>query len=177
MRVELSRDTHIEDMDGVRYLVTTSGANAYPWRGHGCQARILLDGDWETTCQSRWWMYREWRIPLTDVAPVYAYVEGEPCLCVVWSDYYQAYIVTCPATPDDEDSDDSTIICFARRAAIVCDTAEQFRALHAALKDVGCNHEWADARNEVITSGEICTKCHALRAGNDEPKETTNAEN
>ena len=27
-----------------------------------------------------------------------------------------------------------------------------------------CEHEWVDARNAVVTSGEICKKCHAIRA-------------
>lgn len=29
-----------------------------------------------------------------------------------------------------------------------------------------CKHEWLDARNAIIKSGEICLKCGALRAGN-----------
>lgn len=31
-----------------------------------------------------------------------------------------------------------------------------------------CEHEWKDARNEVVTSGEFCRKCHMIRAGNRE---------
>jgi len=27
-----------------------------------------------------------------------------------------------------------------------------------------CNHQWVSAVNEVVKSGEICTKCFALRA-------------
>lgn len=30
-----------------------------------------------------------------------------------------------------------------------------------------CAHEWVDARNEIVKSGEICAKCYALRAGNE----------
>jgi hypothetical protein len=30
--------------------------------------------------------------------------------------------------------------------------------------DVLCEHEWVSARNEVVTSGEICKKCYAIRA-------------
>lgn len=29
-----------------------------------------------------------------------------------------------------------------------------------------CDHEWTDARNEVVESGEICLKCMTIRAGN-----------
>lgn len=27
-----------------------------------------------------------------------------------------------------------------------------------------CDHEWVDARNSAVESGELCIKCHALRA-------------
>jgi len=30
--------------------------------------------------------------------------------------------------------------------------------------DVSCEHEWVSARNEAVTSGEICKKCFAIRA-------------
>jgi hypothetical protein len=29
-----------------------------------------------------------------------------------------------------------------------------------------CAHEWVDARNSVVESGEICPKCNAIREGN-----------
>lgn len=29
-----------------------------------------------------------------------------------------------------------------------------------------CVHDWADIRNEVISSGEMCLKCNEVRAGN-----------
>lgn len=29
-----------------------------------------------------------------------------------------------------------------------------------------CEHEWVDARNKVVTSGEVCLKCNSIRAGN-----------
>lgn len=31
----------------------------------------------------------------------------------------------------------------------------------------GCAHEWHDARNETVTSGEWCPLCTAIRAGNE----------
>lgn len=38
-------------------------------------------------------------------------------------------------------------------------------------EDTECDHEWVDARNEVVTSGEWCRKCNAVRAGNEEDTE------
>jgi hypothetical protein len=29
-----------------------------------------------------------------------------------------------------------------------------------------CEHNWVDARNQHVQSGELCLKCHAIRAGN-----------
>lgn len=37
----------------------------------------------------------------------------------------------------------------------------------ALLNDGKCKHEWTDARNSVVTSGEICLKCNSIRAGNE----------
>jgi len=31
-----------------------------------------------------------------------------------------------------------------------------------------CEHEWVDARNQAVKSGEYCAKCGTLRAGNQE---------
>ena len=135
-RTDLSAHTRMElSIDGVPYLVTTIKSIASQWPRDRMWIGTAFNG-WSTLPRRH--VLRDganYRVSLFVVAPVYEYREGEACLCVVWSDYYQAYIVTCPATPDDEDSDDSTIICFARRAAIVCDTADQFGALHAALKE------------------------------------------
>jgi hypothetical protein len=33
-------------------------------------------------------------------------------------------------------------------------------------KAKACSHEWVDARNKYIKSGELCVKCFAMRAGN-----------
>jgi hypothetical protein len=45
-------------------------------------------------------------------------------------------------------------------------TEASFIALAAkeSTVDVLCEHEWVSARNEVVTSGEICKKCYAIRA-------------
>lgn len=54
-----------------------------------------------------------------------------------------------------------------RTIKAICRTARERRSKHARL--IGgedgdtCEHEWVDARNEVITSGQFCTKCHAVR--------------
>jgi len=34
--------------------------------------------------------------------------------------------------------------------------------------EVACKHEWVDARNPVVKSGEICLKCNTIRPGNTE---------
>jgi hypothetical protein len=36
-----------------------------------------------------------------------------------------------------------------------------------ARNQATCNHEWIDARNEIVQSGEYCSKCFMLRAGNE----------
>ena len=51
---------------------------------------------------------------------------------------------------------------------------ERITALLAKAKgESQCDHNWVDARNKVVKSGEICLKCGALRAGN-QSKEKTN---
>jgi len=37
----------------------------------------------------------------------------------------------------------------------------------AAARLEGCDHEWVDARNEAVISGEMCSKCRTIRAGNE----------
>lgn len=43
-----------------------------------------------------------------------------------------------------------------------------WRILAEALTPVlpECIHEWVDARNKIVQSGELCLKCHAIRSGN-----------
>lgn len=41
------------------------------------------------------------------------------------------------------------------------------KALIKAMQDameMECEHDWVDARNEVVTTGEWCRKCFAIRA-------------
>jgi len=35
-----------------------------------------------------------------------------------------------------------------------------------------CDHNWVDARNEIVQSGELCLKCFSIRAGNSSEKKT-----
>jgi hypothetical protein len=45
------------------------------------------------------------------------------------------------------------------------DEDEGIRALtDPATGETTCEHNWADARNEAVQSGEVCTKCSAIRA-------------
>lgn len=34
-----------------------------------------------------------------------------------------------------------------------------------------CDHEWVDARNEAVESGEVCIRCWKIRSGNAETRE------
>lgn len=50
------------------------------------------------------------------------------------------------------------------------DTLEMLREQLKSLDERGqftfaeCEHEWVDARNKYVESGEICRKCRAIRA-------------
>lgn len=39
--------------------------------------------------------------------------------------------------------------------------------LAAPMNSTPCEHKWVDARNEYIESGEWCSKCNEVRAGNE----------
>lgn len=39
-------------------------------------------------------------------------------------------------------------------------------ALSITEKLEDCDHEWVDARNKYVKSGELCVKCGAIRSGN-----------
>lgn len=49
------------------------------------------------------------------------------------------------------------------------DMCEGDRAALSAIEEgkrariTQCNHDWKDARNEVVQSGELCIKCGAIR--------------
>lgn len=47
------------------------------------------------------------------------------------------------------------------------DFIQAIRRLAGQDQDEGdCDHDWVDVRGDIVTSGEMCTKCHAVRAGN-----------
>ncbi|WP_093114002.1 hypothetical protein [Pseudomonas sp. bs2935] len=39
-------------------------------------------------------------------------------------------------------------------------------ALSTTAKPDACDHDWVDARNQYVKSGELCVKCGAIRSGN-----------
>ncbi len=57
------------------------------------------------------------------------------------------------ARSDDQDC------CRQYARAAILDTAKPAEART-------CQHEWVDARNKYVLSGEVCLKCYAIRAGN-----------
>lgn len=75
--------------------------------------------------------YDPWRIRLADARPVYEYKEGEPWAQVI-EDPDEGGLVSyieCGAEAVDEGLlDYGWVFCLHRRAALVCDTPEQFRA-------------------------------------------------
>lgn len=54
----------------------------------------------------------------------------------------------------------------AARGCTDLDAHLTLRAIREVVVETRCEHEWIDIRNKVIESGEMCSKCHALRAGN-----------
>ena len=44
------------------------------------------------------------------------------------------------------------------------DLAITERGIEFVSQKEECDHEWVDATNEVVESGEVCLKCHAVRA-------------
>ncbi len=134
-RIDMSADTRIEDMDGRRCLVTTNGAVAYDWSYSG-ESLYLLRG-WEDGIVLDDDDIEMWRILLTDVAPVYEYREGGPCVYVWWVYLMDCKVWTVELSTDPDISQELEAGSFVmhRRAAAVCDGAEQFRALHRELKE------------------------------------------
>ena len=129
--IDLSANTRIEDMDGVRCLVTDDDQVAIQWPRYALQYRWDVSRDpWFGSLIFKAGV-SEYRIPLTDVAPVYEWVSEEMWVYVDSDD--------CIRLGDSSDSLPtealSDVVWFHRRAAIVCDTAEQFRALYEELKE------------------------------------------
>jgi len=52
---------------------------------------------------------------------------------------------------------------------VVAERAIREAALASGPSGVdGCQHEWVDASNRYVQSGELCLKCHAIRAAQDQ---------
>ncbi len=127
-RIDLSAHTHIEDMDGVRYLVTTNHGVSVEWPYSKTEFwSDEYSGDWirGNDTPDDWLNWDCWCIPLTDVAPVYAYIEGEPWCCPFGISILCSF----------GDHRYGRIDKLHRRAAAVCDVAEQFRLLHGELRE------------------------------------------
>ena len=56
-------------------------------------------------------------------------------------------------------------LIFMGKSVVECD---MLQGMEYAFVKCACEHEFVDARNEFVKSGEICLKCGALRATNDE---------
>ncbi len=140
-RIDLSADTHIEDMDGRRYLVSVRPSDAVEWlqipwsegEYQGPQGRWIEDGvpeEWDTLDGDTIMSFAEYRILLTDVAPVYAYVEGEMAVYLALRNAPMELVPASAAFVGDMIG-----IIMHRRAAAVCDGAEQFRLFHGELQE------------------------------------------
>jgi xanthine/CO dehydrogenase XdhC/CoxF family maturation factor len=57
----------------------------------------------------------------------------------------------------------SDMALMASMRVLAMDAGKRARALLAHKEAEPCVHEWVDARNEYVTSGELCRKCHAIR--------------
>ena len=127
-RIDLSAHTHIEDMDGVRYLVATRPPIVAEWEGFAAEYRNAASVNWllshgEDVHESPG---REWRIPLTAVAPVYAYIEGEQ-----WAGFVRGMLICGSSVAYTGNAE----ALFHRRVTNVCDSTKQFRQFFHALKE------------------------------------------
>ena len=125
-RIDLSAHTHIEDMDGVRYVVTTLKGVHAEWSQE--ETGVWIHTAWRKLLGLKGTIYEDYpirRILLTDVAPVYGYVEGEPWFGV-WGGHWSIGM----GRPGN-----NLKRVFHRRVAIVCDRPDQFQALFEELKE------------------------------------------
>ena len=130
MRLDLSSETFIDTMDGVRYLVTTEPEVKIAWTKIESWQRDFR-GEWKQypeTIEVVYW--REWRIPLTACWDIYRYREGEPGIVLT-------PLRTWALSPAMAKWARNLTYSLHRRAAIVCDSAEQFRAFYDAIKPTG----------------------------------------
>lgn len=53
------------------------------------------------------------------------------------------------------------------RLAVLAEIKDRF--VTTRLKEMeNCEHDWVDIRNSLVESGEMCSKCGRVRAGNDD---------
>lgn len=60
-------------------------------------------------------------------------------------------------SPDEPESD-----LFNRSRDMVIQ-AKRLLETYATMNRTKCDHDWVDAKNEVVQSGEMCSKCRAIR--------------
>ncbi len=132
--IDLSAHTHTEDMDGRRYLVTTDigTAIAWPMGATECGCEYGSGWEWQDDLDGEEWGSSEaWRIPLTDVVPVYEYRESERWSAIGEFDGRECIYLDWGCLEAIE-PDDAVL---RDLAAMVCEGPEQFRALHRELKE------------------------------------------
>ncbi len=127
---DLSAHTRIEEMDGRLYLVTKLRVVAVAWEGRDVEVAVRMNKfvPLQGTLHSKNGV--ETRILLTAVAPVYEYREGEP-----WVSVNEGSVSSVILWAGSWPRIAGWPVSFHRRAAIVCDTAEQFRTLYEELKE------------------------------------------
>lgn len=129
-RIDLSTDTWIEN--GCLYTTNIAVAVSWPMGKTDCGCEYSSGWEWQDDLDGEEWGSSEaWRISLTACWEIYRYHEGEPGLRI-WL-YMDCVALMYPDTRPFAVS--GIMVALHRRAAIVCDTAEQFRALYAALKE------------------------------------------
>ena len=157
-RIDLSAHTWIEDMPVTqgpvaieckhgydhcpicdapkRYLITKIRGVMIDWPEAAIELTVVESGDMNYGI-AIYALADGWscRIPLTDVAPVYAYVEGEPWAAEAEAENIGTQISCGSRVIKPMNSDWERFSLMHRRAVAVCDTAEQFRALHGELKE------------------------------------------
>lgn len=129
-RIDLSVDTYIETMDGVRYLVTKLKGTAIEWNGAEFHYGFQDPKRWHCTPAMPRFPDKidQWRILLTAVASVYEYREGEP-----WAGYVRGVLVCGSSAAYTGYTAAGTL--FHRRVTNVCDSTKQFRLLFEELKE------------------------------------------
>lgn len=87
-----------------------------------------------------------------------------------WEAESNAILATCKFDNTPKDSEQITYAnTLAERAAelkAILSRLDMAALLAGGEAEASCQHEWIDARNEVIVSGEICKLCCAMRTGN-----------